>query len=117
MTEIKFRAWNPNARMYQGYSGGNIHMPLHEAGALASSPIIFEFQQYTGLVDKNGKDVYEGDIVTGGDSTWVVRWEDNTNDIEVGMAGFGGLVANPSENWEVIGNVHETPELIKLTRR
>jgi hypothetical protein len=73
--------------------------------------------QYTGLEDKNGIEIYEGDICENGDweedahcyRTWndVVEWKD-------GDAGFSGTYPNvDGMKCEVIGNIYENPELLK----
>lgn len=72
--------------------------------------------QYTGLTDKNGKKIFEGDIVSTSeeDERGVVRWEDSDAAYVIGCD--DNIDLSFLENlWgrdvEVIGNIHDNPEL------
>ena len=83
--------------------------------------------QYTGLTDKNGKKIFEGDIVDASNEWWyasgpaghdspviLVEW---SNDL-CGFKPFANYdcdcgVYISAENCEVIGNIHDNPELLK----
>ena len=68
--------------------------------------------QYTGLTDKNGKKIFEGDIVAFGEYRYTVEWKQD-------RIGYGytetadRMLECDGEHCEVIGNIHDNPELLK----
>ena len=139
--EIKFRAWDKVHECYlydvQGaYDtlGGCVKYENGESadydeecfdGFLDNKQYIVE--QYTGLHDKNGKDIFEGDIVRytawhDGEPTGVFQGEVVYSG-DLGMASFDIRLDHdgeidravlPAIGVEVIGNIHENPELLEV---
>ena len=128
MREIKFRTWLPKQKIFH-YWGFNLHEDEAWFHGPPNEPKAPQMQ-FTGLLDKEGKEIYKGDIVSDTsapfpeDKIFEIGW-DNYN------AGFSLRTKN--NNWpkrddgysyagwlheapkifEVIGNIYEHPELVK----
>ena len=123
MREIKFRAWDTKAKQmhYEPKEDGfldGIHptfvlhyrlFPPHDAR--------FELMQFTGLKDKNGKEIYEGDVVNydresfANGLTGLVEWSGSGFYIAKHIQ-LVTLVEKFNSDIEIIGNIHENPELL-----
>lgn len=108
MRPIKFRAWFKDVKK-MGFPFDPFLEPM---GWKAEGDNVY-FMQFTGLLDKNGKEIYEGDIVwckltrSHAGSNNDVHWADT----------LGGwyVYSTPlyhAKEVEVIGNIHENPELL-----
>ena len=131
MTEIKFRAWNyVEERFYYGEDYPPLearHLELRDFFALTrigEHPNGFkEDQEYTGLKDKNGKEIYEGDILEFGDYSiakygrclHTVYWNEEDAGFYTRELGFQKLGGFPIDvEGEVIGNIYENKELLEV---
>ena len=112
---IKFRIWNPEKKeMFE--SGGTPTM-LSNFFLLSAKMHTYhrmEYQQFTGLKDRNGKEIYEGDILRFDPK----EWGGDTGNLSVVefSTSNGWQAAGTTSDWsswcDVVGNIHENPELL-----
>ena len=67
--------------------------------------------QFTGLRDKNGKDIYEGDFILWEGVTAIVCYEQGAF---YALKNGGGLILYMVTSGEIIGNIHDNPELLPI---
>lgn len=108
MREIKFREWSTK---YKEMIDWEVFKNKTDLGAVLNN----EYEniihmQYTGLKDKNGKEIYDGDIIIWSEKRYKIVWHEK-------IAGFvmeNNGIERPDIEFdiEIIGNIYENPELI-----
>jgi len=124
MRTIKFRVFTGKEMRYPKESGltfknGSFHqINLSDTFLKETEVAQMSIMQFTGSVDSNGKEIYEGDVVELEEGfhprfrpivfteygSWYIG--------ECGIS-FGQMKANGFVHCKVVGNIHENPELIK----
>jgi uncharacterized phage protein (TIGR01671 family) len=120
---VKLRAWLIKEKIMvdvlEWYSNGRIGVSIHDSGPFLKQPEEIILMQFSGLKDRRGWDIFEGDIVKS------VRHDDSVEQIAAvamdtptdwSWGSFGNI--HHALNWmgntcEVVGNIHENPELLK----
>ena len=142
MLEIKFRAWdNVENKMYYVGDEDNIHFYFNglvlqadkftnikiDTGEDYEDDVYCErlyhliYMQFVGLKDKNGKEIYVGDIVElGTKEVFIVTWHEYKQEFTFKtMKGnyfpetYRGATRNDCYGWLVVGNIYENHELLE----
>lgn len=124
MREIKFRAWiRKEKEMLPGITFEHLLKTIKHTFNPAEEGWEPVYLQYTGLKDKNKKEIYEGDIVyqarSGKDHEWkkdgwtsVIHWNNDKACFEDKHTG-NEIDREDMRKVEIIGNIYENPELLK----
>ncbi|MCG0677918.1 hypothetical protein IMAU80009_02589 [Lactiplantibacillus plantarum] len=109
---IKFRAWYMPFGKYGAMQEMVYSRAIHILALAETEPEKYIPEQFTGLTDVNGKDIYEGDIVEN-ERGEILRVSYSAIDASfvAGNCYFGSIGAG--KEIRIIGNVHANPELLK----
>ncbi len=116
MKTIKFRAWDVDRKKFQYFDLNQSWTPMIEN---AHNTLVIQgatFEQFTGLHDKNGKEIYEGDVIqnVADDGTrlseFVIIWRESSCSFLKQRLDTGGVFGlEISRFYDVTRNIHENP--------
>ena len=106
---FKFRVWNPDGKYYDDDPQYNVCVQIDPISGLVLAPFHNNIiEMCTGLKDKNGNLIYEGDRIFDGDYFWQVKWDNyNAQWILSDPEGYETLTEPDAKYLEIIGNIHE----------
>lgn len=124
--EIKFRAWNKKKKKMHNVTTLYLDESQNHSQGAGFSDLVYwnslkdhELMQYTGLKDRNGKEIFEGDIIKDSVNGGFGFIEYNVKEMKFSICPgwFNPIfqMGYPADR-EVIGNVFENPNLIKESK-
>ena len=118
MREIKFRAWDV---VYKKMIFSDVMIEINGKLKFTSNvwtnnhnDYSFKLMQFTGLHDKNGKEIYEGDIFI--QDRYVMVMQYKQDEARFQLDNNDHVTSSYFQELEVIGNIYENPELLEGAR-
>ena len=123
----RYRAWNKSTKaMYE--DGDIVSIDIEKSQICVKTPFFeqlncynfrdIDLMQSTGFTDKDGKDIFRGDIVTsrGGLFKGVVSLRQDLGTYVINLIGYKNFerLCNVADSTKVIGNIYENPELLEV---
>jgi len=107
MRVLKVKLWNAKDKL--------MSKPIDVLKSDMKSVIFDEARQFTGLLDKLGKEIYEGDICKFNQVIGFIKYHNGRFEFRElrEMTGEGISGENTTKNFKVIGNIYENKDLIK----
>jgi len=117
---FRFRAWDAKSGRMMSRDELEPQLIAHTATPVGCVELFVDhpldrempiLMQSTGLADSKGVEIFEGDVCEHG----VVVWKDGAMGLDTGSATYvpGGLRADRTRHWTIIGNIHGNPELVQ----
>lgn len=115
MKALKFRVWEEREKAYDTWSyildmSGNLFRNAYGA-LIGCDKKDYIIEQYTGIKDKNGKEIYEGDIMKYDACLYRVFWDKGGFDFEH-IGEHGWTSRDVFSEGKVVGNIHENKNLL-----
>lgn len=117
MSNYKFRAWDGKRMLYRELYDRNWYHDDDRCVqvALPKDETTLRVDQFTGLADKNGEDIYTGDIVE--TSGMEINGQKSRDVVQLTHGVYEPVAFFVEESLEVIGNIHQNPELLQCNEK